>query len=257
MLYTLGKELRPLADIDESIVSTKYGQVFLPFLNARVQVQALLASHDLSLKICAQAARQLLEAISGVVPEDISEAIQRNKDDELVWWHVKRVKDAAQKFETVLAEELNILDTYAVAQKGAYSTSELVSNAEVIFPESVRKKLPPRSISDIREAGKCLAFETPTAAAFHIVRAIESVIVVYYAKVLGDELPPRIRNWGVYIKKLRESGKADARIVEFLDHIRGNYRNPVSHPEETLTVDEVLVLLSVAVGAMTQMGLAL
>ncbi len=254
-LYLLGKNLEPIDRINED--SSTYGDVIWTLLNARIQINALLSNDTLPVKTCRQAATQLVDAINAVVPTDIQEAFKKDKTAQVSWWLLRQVKETATKFETVFAEELAIVDTYSVTQKGAYSTAELITNAEALFSKSVQQKLPHRAIQDIREAGKCLAFETPTAAAFHVVRAIESVILAYYAKVLGKAPSNRMRNWGVYIKTLRDSGKADGKILDFLTHIKDNYRNPVSHPDAVLSIDEVLVLLSVAVGAMSQMAAAL
>ena len=254
-LFTLGKHLRPIETMDED--NAIYGPTFIPLWDARDQVQALLRNEEISIRTCKQAATKLVDCINEIVPKDAKAAFANNKEAKLDWWSVRQLKEAAQKFETVLAEELNIVDTYAVAQKGAYSTSELVSNAEVMFSKAIQAKLPNKAIQDIREAGKCLAFETPTASAFHIVRAVESVILAYFEKVMGRKPPTRMRNWGVYISTLRDSGKADDKILDFLAHIKDTYRNPVSHPEAVLSVEEVLVLLGVAVSAMTQMALQL
>jgi hypothetical protein len=84
-------------------------------------------------------------------------------------------------------------------------------------------------------------------------RAIEGVMALYYARVVGKPMPTRMRNWGIYIQALRKSPGADAKIVGFLDHIRENYRNPITHPEIVLTSDEAEILLSVGVGAIRQM----
>lgn len=255
LLFAVGKALRPIEDIDEN--TTVFGPVMFPLYDARAQIRSLLENDALLLKTSRQAATQLVDAITAVVPLEIREAVKLDKSAKVEWWPAHQIKKAATTFETVLAEELNIIDTYAVAQKGAYSTSELISNAEAMFSKTVQRKLPALAVQDIREAGKCLAFETPTAAGFHIVRAIESVILAYFTKVLGRNPPSRMRNWGVYIRTLRESGKADSKILDFLSHIKDNYRNPVSHPDAVLTVDEVLVLFGVAVAAITQMSSAL
>lgn len=254
-LFTLGKYLAPIQNLEEQNVI--YGNVFWSLANARVQVETLLNNDVITIRTCRQAGHQLVEAITQIVPADYADAFNQDKDAGVEWWHINQIKDAAKRFETVLAEELNILDTYAVAQKGAYSTSELIANAEVVFPDNVRAKLPDRTIQDIREAGKCLAFETPTASGFHIVRAIESVILAYYEKVTGKKPPNRMRNWGLYIKALRHTGKSDPKIVDFLEHIKDNYRNPVSHPEAVLSIEEVLVLMGVATSAITQIALVL
>lgn len=253
LLFTLGRDLAPIQRLEPN--STVYGDALWPLLNARMQVESLLTNETIALRTCRQSAIQLNSAITNVIPADIREAYEKDKSEIVNWWYVNQIIEAAKKFETVLAEELNLLDTYAVAQKGAYSTPELVSNAEVIFPENIRAKLSMQTIQDIRQAGKCLAFETPTASGFHIVRAVESVILAYFQKVTGKQPPTRMRNWGLYIKALRSHAGSNPKILDFLEHIKNSYRNPVSHPEATLSIEEVQILLGVATSAISQMAL--
>ena len=44
-----------------------------------------------------------------------------------------------------------------------------------MIPQETRKNLDDAVIGDIREAGRCLVFDLPTAAGFHVLRAIELV----------------------------------------------------------------------------------
>lgn len=254
--YTLAKHLKPIESLQDT---STYGDVVLLLANARWQIDILLKNEVVQLRICRHAANQLVEAITAVVPEDLTEAFKadRDKNEILQWWRINPIREAAARFETVLAEELNVLDTYSVAQKGAYATSELIANAELMIPEPLRNKLPRQAIFDLREAGKCLAFETPTASAFHLLRAVESMLLAYYQKVTEGQTPARMRNWGVYIKNLRANQKADVKILNFLDHIRENYRNPISHPDASITIDEMLVLFGVATAAIVQIALVL
>lgn len=83
------------------------------------------------------------------------------------------------------------------------------------------------------------------------------MLLAYYELVTESKAPTRMRNWGVYIKNLRATGKADPKILDFLDHIRETYRNPISHPEATITTDEMLVLFGVATAAIVQIAIAL
>jgi hypothetical protein len=254
-LYQLGQRIHPLTELKTE--GQKYGDVFGNLLQARFDLADLLKNVAFSLKTCRQPAEKLIDSINEIIPPSIQEAVRKDKEIEIDWWQLSSIKDAANRFETVLSEELAILDTYTIAAKGAYSTPELISNAEVMFPPKIREKIPARAIEDIKQAGKCLAFETSTAAAFHIVRALESLIVEYFKKIAGTNPVDKRRNWGVYIKVLRTKPEADPKILDFLEHIKDNYRNPISHPEATLSTDEVTVLLGVAVGAITQICLAL
>src|SRR5258708_11784859 len=121
------------------------------------------------------------------------------------------------------------LSTYFVSRKLGYETPLLIEEAENLLPESIREAIP-EAIPDLQQAGKCIAFDIPTAAGFHIIRATEGVIRLYYRHVVGTLPKPKMRNWGAYNKVLEQRG-ADKRITGFLDHIREYHRNPVLHPE--------------------------
>jgi hypothetical protein len=162
------------------------------------------------------------------------------------------IRTGVENFETVFSAELQTMATYFVSKKLAYSTADLIENAENLFPESIRKDLPSQCIADMKQAGKCIAFETPTAAAFHILRATESVIRLYYERIVGHAPKVKARNWGAYISVLEKKG-ADKKVTTFLDHLREQYRNPILHPEEMLTPEEATVLLGASISAILLM----
>jgi hypothetical protein len=249
--YHLAAKIRPISQLTNS---DKYGTFFLMLFEARRQIRGLLDNEIVAVKTCRAAGEALISAISSIVPETWFDAAAKDSEgtlDTYVLWQLQKV---LSDFETILAAELDLVDTYSVSKKGAYSTADLIQAADVMFPESIRKRLSQQAIDDVRQAGKCLAFETATAAGFHIFRAIESVMGVYYEAVTGKSKPTRLRNWGVYINKMRKHpDRADAKIVEMLDHIRDKYRNPITHPEETVSLEDVLVLLGLAVSVITLM----
>jgi len=74
----------------------------------------------------------------------------------------------------------------------------------------------------------------------------------YYSHAVGTLPKVKMRNWGAYIKNLQKAG-ADTRVVGFLDHIKENYRNPVLHPEESLSPEDTQVLLGVCISAIVMM----
>jgi hypothetical protein len=82
---------------------------------------------------------------------------------------------------------------------------------------------------DIRQAGKCLAYEVPTAAGFHLLRAADSVLRRYHRQLTRKELPARAWSWGIYIKGLAAAG-ADPRVVSALEQVKNLHRNPSSIP---------------------------
>ncbi len=145
-----------------------------------------------------------------------------------------------------------------VSQKGIYSTDELIARAETHVPEKYREVLSGKATDDIQQAGKCLAFEVSTASAFHMWRAVESVMNSYYQALTGKTFAEAkvTRNWGDYIKAL-DGSKADKKITVFLDHIRAEYRNPINHPDDTLDPEEAFGLFGTALSAITSMTRAI
>ncbi|MBI2986152.1 MAG: hypothetical protein HYY45_05220 [Deltaproteobacteria bacterium] len=169
-------------------------------------------------------------------------------------WSLSSISQKAKELETVLANDLPGLATYYVIQKGLYSTDDLISHAHHHIPESLRSYVPKQAIIDINEAGKCLAFELPTASAFHMWRAVETVMEEYYKKLSGTQSfsDDKVqRNWDSYIKAL-EGKNAEKKITVFLDHIRSEYRNPVSHPSVNIEMEEAFSLLGAAFSVITQ-----
>ena len=208
-----------------------------------------------------QARLQLvIKLIDALVSRDFSEAAVKagSEAEQVIPGHsAYYLHEAVTKLEAVLSSEVQALDIYIVEQKGTNSTPDMIERAEIMFPESIRNDFPIIATLDWREAGRCLVLDAPTAAGFHILRAVEAVMAEYYHHIVNKPMPTRMRNWGIYIKKLRASGKADPKITEFLDHIRENYRNPVSHPEVVLSADEAEALFGAAGSCIRQMVLAI
>jgi hypothetical protein len=175
-------------------------------------------------------------------------------DTPLQPYQISLLSQKAKDFETVLANELPGLATYSVSPKGIYSTDDLITNAELQIPEKYRHVLSEKAKADIQQAGKCLAFELPTASAFHMWRAVESIMDSYHEALTTKNFADAgvTRNWGAYIKAL-EAAKAERKITVFLDHIREGYRNPISHPNEMLELDEAFALFGPATSVIGQL----
>jgi hypothetical protein len=165
-----------------------------------------------------------------------------------------RIQTRTEEFLTILNAELDKISVYHVAKKRIYDTNELIASACSIFSQTIANALPISAKHDVDEAGKCLAFEVPTAAAFHILRASEAVMGLYYQTLTkgrtfrDDKIA---RNWGAYIDALRKNG-AEKKVTEFLDHIRAEYRNPITHPEDELNLDQALDLFNAEISSIGQ-----
>jgi hypothetical protein len=139
-----------------------------------------------------------------------------------------------QRFEEAFRVEASRANVYAITSKGLYDTRKLMEVADEKFSEKVRKMLPEQTVYDLREAGKCLAVECPTAAVFHMLRGTEAFMLKYYEALAGKPWPfVKNKDWGSYITHLKKRN-APTNLTNRLDEIRAFERNPIIHPEHNV-----------------------
>lgn len=164
-------------------------------------------------------------------------------NDELEPTDVRGLKGWLTSFETNLASEFGLLPTYLVDKKGGYDTADLIENGRSLFQPALPSKVP-EAIGDIEQATRCVAFEVPTAAGFHLHRANESVLKRYFEAVAGDVPPPKENNMGVYLALMEKHGLGDERVRSALRDIKNLHRNPLIHPQHSLeSVEEAIDLM--------------
>jgi len=253
-LYELAIAVHPLTTVPEH---AKYSDVWYAWFTARTELQTLF--HHRQLNFCYEAANKLYNAITVVVPTEWQEAFDKllgltNQQDtpepELQFIQRHNTVEAAKEFETVLRTELNNANTYFIDPKGAHDTSALLVNASAHIPKHILLEV--KEIEqDIDQAGRCLLFDNSTAVGFHLMRAIETVIYKYLKNLSGKDTPVKSRSWGVYIKALKKLN-AEKKVIGTIEHIKDTYRNPILHPEVSLTPDDAQVLFGLAVSAIVQ-----
>jgi hypothetical protein len=250
-IYILGQRVHSLTTLQYKEGIT-LNDIFFTLIRAELALKAQVRGEFFSpsLKRSAGVVLRALYALG--IPED--DGPELKGETAIQSFQINFLSQKAKDFETVLANELPGLATYVVSPKGIFSTDDLISHAEMHVPEGCRTVLSDKAKEDIQQAGKCLAFELATASAFHIWRAVESIMDLYYEALTGKTFAAAKigRNWGEYIKALRAAG-AENKITVFLDHIREEYRNPISHPNETLDLEEAFVLFGPALSAIGQM----
>jgi hypothetical protein len=109
------------------------------------------------------------------------------------------------------------------------------------------------AVSDMRAAGRCIAFDLGTAAGFHIMRATELVLRRYFDEVTGNAERPKTNNIGDYLRVLDDQDKGKKKTRATLRQIKDLHRNELIHPEVTLTLDEAIALLGIAQSAIVAM----
>lgn len=166
---------------------------------------------------------------------------------------IKRLlADFEKAFEHECSQNLNV---FAVTPKGDKSTRILIEEAEKKFPPDCLAVMSPIAIEDIREAGKCLAFERSTACAFHVCRATEGLMRAYYKHLTGNDWPPpniRSPNWKVLTDQLRVKG-APRTVWARLEELRED-RNSFAHPDVTVPPDEAPIVYEICTSAMFYMA---
>jgi hypothetical protein len=167
-------------------------------------------------------------------------------------YEILSIKQLLDEYRIAFLAEIGVLNSYFVTQKAGFDTLSLLLWGENCFPPDLRGKVP-EAVFDVREAAKALAYESPTAAGFHVFRALESVLRRYHSHVTGGSAAPKVRNIGVYLESLRSSNKGDLKVRAVIKQIADLYRNPLIHPEVVLTMEDAVGIFGISRSAIAAM----
>ena len=162
-----------------------------------------------------------------------------------------RLSKSVTAFEEVLKAALPSEYTYVIDQLRGYAMPILVDGADQNFSENVLRRIGEDVRKDIKEAGRCLAFELPTAAGIHMMRAFEKVLRQLYQLKTGRDPGHRDIYW--LMDELKKLPDADPKMLSVLDQIRNLHRNPLAH-EVFLDIEEAVDLFHIAESAITAMA---
>jgi hypothetical protein len=242
-LYDLGRVLRPLTLIYEpepGQPGTKFEHAHPTFILVQHALEQMLQNDRLKLRQSVKkAANELLE----LAKVNILRATSYGMGNQFMEaYHVGVVQDALTAFENVLKAELPELDLYLVTKKGGYDTSALIDQGEVFFPSELAAKVP-EAIPDIKQGMRCVAFELPTAAGYHLHRANEAVLRRYWDVVTNKAKPPPGGGAGQYLNELEGKKLGDPKLIASLKDLVKWHRNPLAHPDQSLeNVNEAIAL---------------
>jgi hypothetical protein len=165
-----------------------------------------------------------------------------------------------QQFQTVLIADLRISTSFTVTESGIFDVNQLVNCARNVLSGDAAKIVGEEVLREIDDAGKCLAFNLPTACGFHAMRAVERVIKQYLGEFLSSDEIKKLNNWGQYLAALEkradgdEEPKPSTEAIALLRQIKEIYRNPVIHPERTLSPEEAATLFHSTVAAISRVA---
>ncbi len=177
-----------------------------------------------------------------------------NAPKELTPEMINRIRQAAKDLENTVVAEASERVVFVVTEK-RIDIEKLIQRPSTLLSANVWRSLPRVSAIDFVASCKAIAYELPTAGAFHLLRCLEGAIQHYYlCMVKRDRLSPSDRMWGPMVKQLREKkrSKPQDALLDVLDRIRVNFRNPTSHPEKIYDTDEVQDLFGLCVDALNR-----
>jgi len=130
--------------------------------------------------------------------------------------------------------------------------NKLLSDVPALIAPGVFNSLPDIAQYDFIEAGKCIAFELPTAAAFHILRGTEAVLRHFYCSVVRRNRAGLL--WGPMVESLRRRRTPPpAPLLDNLDNIRRSFRNPTQHPDKIYDIQEIQDLFALCIDVVNRM----
>lgn len=236
--YGVGTHLGPLAGYDAAVATR--GQIVISSLNVGNELRLLLDSFP-ALTVCRPKGEELYKATQAISEMTRNQTVGKwQEPPAFTEFQFYAVVNAAQRFQSVLFEELQGLSVYHPRQNGIYSTKWLVESAEFALPESIRAKLDEKVLADVQESGRCLAFAVYTACGFHMMRAVEAVLHQYWVIVCkpAEPIPERLESWGEYIAKLREKDAEAKEVAAMIQQMKDLKRNNIMHPEMVLKQEE-------------------
>jgi hypothetical protein len=188
------------------------------------------------------------------LPKLLDELKETDKDATLTAAQASKLSEKMDTLQTVLRAES--VEKYAfVTSPKRWDVERLLGDPGSLFGDEVFAQLDPIASYDFAEACKCIAFERSTAAVFHLMRGTEAVLRSFYCHVVKQKrLPEHKRMWGPMIEKLRGRSKPPPKaLLDNLDAIRFNFRNPTQHPDEIHNIDRAQDLLGLAIPVVNDM----
>lgn len=236
-------------DIDV-ITALKPGKVSISDLLRPYRALRGLIDQDLfNLDIAKDKAQKILNLLDATDYEDGDERVFTITDE-----HLKKIQSARYEFETVLTPELDQMAVFIALPKRAYDIRALIWSGEKVFDPALLIKAPEVQ-EDVSAACRCVAFELPTAAVFHLFRATERVVLRYLVSLTGQE--PQSsgdKTLGAMISAIEKHANADKKINASLRDLKDLHRNPAIHPEETVkSVDDAIAVLNAIQAPITYM----
>jgi hypothetical protein len=252
--YEIGQRLKALS-VREGEIRPDFA-LLMELLAAQNTIEELLKDKPLPISVSRPAAMALCEAVRNVIRPhyyrqneagETAFAFPADDAKPLEVWQWNLVKTAIGTFETVLRAELEAIATYFVPRRGIYWTPALVDSADESFPKHLLGHISDKTREDWRAAGRCLAFHLLSASGFHVARAVEGQIELYYQLFTGKP-GATLKSWHEYAKEIKDIAAANpkpapsAKTLAEFTQMKDDYRNPIMHPRVSLKESDARML---------------
>ncbi len=196
---------------------------------------------DLELQVTSHVIQPLKRVLESLEKLDGGEVIPHEK--------ATRIYEIVEGADKTLDAELQLKTVLSVTPK-RFNIEMLLKSPEKLLAQDSWKPLTENAKQDFAEATRCIAISSATAAAFHLMRCVEEMVRSLYLEFVKQK---RMMNlmWGPIIEKLRNKNqpKPSSQLLDQLDMIRRNFRNPTQHPEKFYDIDEAQDLLNSSIVA--------
>jgi hypothetical protein len=164
---------------------------------------------------------------------------------------VVAIKEASYQVQTVMFSEAQGVFAHVTSDK-RFAIDRLLNDVASLMSPGIYDALPDVARYDFGEAGRCIAFEAPTAAAFHLMRGTEDVLKYFYCSIVKRDRVNLM--WGPIVADLRKKrSPPPAILLNNLDNLRTGFRNPTQHPEKIYDIEEVQDLFALSADAVNRM----
>jgi hypothetical protein len=237
--WQFGTTVRYLQDISTENYIHGNGKVIY-------NIQFLLNKlEELQLRVTQRAStdlKKILTELEITPPSSLLTKIQANK-----------LSTAIKSLRLTLEAELKGINAYVISPK-RLDVEKLTGNVASLFGPGVFDSLSAVAQYDLAEAAMCIAFERPTAAAFHLMRATEEALRRYYCHFIRrHRIDPLL--WFPMVQALQRHRRAKIQYVLYrnLDNIRLSFRNPTQHPDKVYDIQEAQDLFGICVDVINRM----
>jgi len=174
-------------------------------------------------------------------------------DAKLTPAQASKLSRTVSELRQTMEAELKGLNAYTVSPK-RLDVEKLLGDVASLFAPDCFGSLSAVAQYDLSEGAKCIAFERPTAAAFHLMRATEESLRRYYCHfVRRDRM--KVMLWYPMVQALQvhRRAKSHEALHRNLDNIRLSFRNPTQHPDKVYDIQEAQDLFGLCVDVINRM----